>query len=612
MYRDVFWYDRDALKNKKVVIYGCDENAIGFAVRLFNENIDFDYFLFPEKEVIKEAYLLNRKVLSIQDLESNYVIITSYLDYESVREKLETSNSAKYLILFENIHREILHAENIVLYGTGRRAKRVWDEYGEILGISHIVDSDSKKWGKDFEGKRILSLDEVILHEEGTAIIIGSTFLDEIYQKLMEHGVNERKVFSIKYAFKEGQLEIGENKFLGKPIRGHKQWFCDIIYECTNHKTIIFGKEKDIAIVKKIFCLLKINAESVIFCEKENEKSIYSLLYYDSPQSIFVFLDEISEEYLAKLKMLGIEKKKVYFWRSFDSFHEEGTAYLIQSLDVNLGYTYKSSSPNSEYGFMKYEFDTGESEPVRILALGGSTTYPYTRGMCWSQILSQILKENGISHCIYNGGIVGYRVGQEFVKLFRDGLNLKPDIVISYSGVNDMYERKYPLAHYRQKELFKIMVEHMERYTNVNYGVPAADSPFESWLKYEKMMKAVCEEFGIKFKAFLQPNLYMVDGLKQRSINLMANEGVFIDSDENTFFVFDEELLDLNMREHIKISRDFRNQILKVLDSNQWLCNLSGLFDTRQEVYIDSCHIFEEGNRIVAEKIYGSIKQFIM
>lgn len=611
MHKDVFLYDMNAIKDKKLVIYGCDENAIGFAVRLFNENIDFDNFLFAGKECIKETYLLNRKVLTIEEIDSSFVIITSFLNYEKVREELSASSSEKYLISFENIHEEILDAGNIILYGTGKRAKKVWDNYGEILGISYIVDSDPEKWGKDFEGNTILSLDEKILYEENTVIIIGSTFLDEIYQKLISYGINGENLFSVKYAL-EGRLEIGENKFLNRTIRGHKQWFCDVIYECTNHKTIVFGTERNIDIAKKIFCLLKLNIESFTFCDKKNEKSIYSLLYYDTPQSIFILLDPLTKEYLAELKVLGLEKKRVYFWESFDSFHEEGTAYLTQSLDVNLGYTYKSSSLNSEDGFMKYEFYNGRVEPIKILTLGGSTTYPYTREMCWSQILSQILKENGISHCIYNGGMVGYRVSQELVKLIRDGLNLKPDIAISYSGANDMYKRKYPFVHYRQKDLFEIMADHMERYTNVNYGVPTADSPFESWFKYEKTMKAICEEFGIKFKAFLQPVLLMANVLSHRAINLLANEGIFVDSAEKNFIFFDEEIMDLNRKENIKILHDFQNSILKVLDSNEWLCDLSDLFDTRQEVYIDSCHVFETGNRMIAERIYNSIKQLIV
>jgi lysophospholipase L1-like esterase len=82
--------------------------------------------------------------------------------------------------------------------------------------------------------------------------------------------------------------------------------------------------------------------------------------------------------------------------------------------------------------------------PFVIVLMGGSTTddmIDYTTN--WPAPLFKKLAAAGASVVMYNGGTMGYCTQQEVLKLIRDGLRLAPDLVISYSGVNDTGQPGY-------------------------------------------------------------------------------------------------------------------------------------------------------------------------
>jgi hypothetical protein len=95
-----------------------------------------------------------------------------------------------------------------------------------------------------------------------------------------------------------------------------------------------------------------------------------------------------------------------------------------------------------------------------ILTMGGSTTDGARGSGSWPEELSKLLATRGISATVVNGGTSGYSTNQELLKLVRDGLEFKPDIVISYSGVNyrSAYsEMTHPMVHAYQKYLLEYL-----------------------------------------------------------------------------------------------------------------------------------------------------------
>ena len=124
-----------------------------------------------------------------------------------------------------------------------------------------------------------------------------------------------------------------------------------------------------------------------------------------------------------------------------------GAAPLFDHVDLHLGWAHgpRAMAERAEAlgihwmpGFTVRRHEVRGVRPANIVLLGGSTTddmLSYTTN--WPTPLYERLREAGASFVMYNGGTMGYCTQQEHLKLLRDGLDLEPDLVISYSGVND-------------------------------------------------------------------------------------------------------------------------------------------------------------------------------
>lgn len=195
-----------------------------------------------------------------------------------------------------------------------------------------------------------------------------------------------------------------------------------------------------------------------------------------------------------------------------------GTSRGRITVDPHLGY-------GLEPAFESYGREGTES--LRIVALGGSTTDPNHPGH-WPGALSEILKGEGISARIFNGGVGGYSSSQEVIKLIRDALSLSPHLIISLSGVNDLgfiWSRSpaTPTVNPHQDMIFEYLttphpvesrlLPNLARLVDgiweeprpPHWGYPAQLAPEEQWEKNVRIMQAVAAEFGIRYLCALQP-----------------------------------------------------------------------------------------------------------
>lgn len=114
-----------------------------------------------------------------------------------------------------------------------------------------------------------------------------------------------------------------------------------------------------------------------------------------------------------------------------------------------------------------------------------------------------------------NGGCGGYHTPQELIKLVRDIIPLAPDAVIDYTGVNDSTVKgDYPFVHEYQKKLVSYMAEKVKyddsfRRTDNKYtlGVRHGRTNDQMFVDNIRIMNSICREYGIIYKAFLQPCL---------------------------------------------------------------------------------------------------------
>ena len=222
------------------------------------------------------------------------------------------------------------------------------------------------------------------------------------------------------------------------------------------------------------------------------------------------------------------------------------------TIDPHLGYTHSTDERrvrelNSDFtwldGFVIYAKDpTNLPWPV-ILALGGSTTDGVRIGHSWPEELARTLKERRIPGTVINGGIGGYSTNQELLKLLRDGIEFKPDIVISYSGINDRgkySELPYPMVHSYQRKLLLTLTGNAKstvlpstmallkslglsggRSLNYTLGMKTARSQAEQYQHNMELMHAICQSQGCTFDAFIQPFAFY----HSRYATILSREG---------------------------------------------------------------------------------------
>jgi len=290
---------------------------------------------------------------------------------------------------------------------------------------------------------------------------------------------------------------------------------------------------------------------------------------------------------------------------------EGGLKY--SAIDPHLGYTHSYGEKevrnlSKEFtwidGFLVYSNQTSNFERPIILTLGGSTTDGIRVGHSWPEELARIMKENHYSGTVINGGIGGYSTNQELLKLIRDGLEFSPDVVISYSGINDRGEYSelpYPMVHSYQRELldaqtnagppsiFPSTIFLLKRITGIgNEGSLSATLGWKStrtlggqYKKNMELMSAICASQGCSFDAFIQPFAFY------RSKHSTAHDP------------------DRKGAQYIKSALSLYEEIIQLPKTHSYIHDATQILENDNEIYRkDGVHLTEKGDRIVGKYIF--------
>lgn len=149
---------------------------------------------------------------------------------------------------------------------------------------------------------------------------------------------------------------------------------------------------------------------------------------------------------LALLFVLGAVEGSVrlYHWvRGLGAPAEEARGYVID--DPDAGYTLKPGFQQgalrvNQLGFRGPEIQREKAPGVRrIVALGDSATFgPHEEECAYPYRLARLLPSQPVE--VVNAGVEGYRTDRALVRLQKDVLPLKPDVVTVFIGWNDLYQ----------------------------------------------------------------------------------------------------------------------------------------------------------------------------
>lgn len=252
-------------------------------------------------------------------------------------------------------------------------------------------------------------------------------------------------------------------------------------------------------------------------------------------------------------------------------------------------------------------FGKETNNALRIVALGGSTTdYSYSFIKSWPQLLHEFLETKGISNVVYNGGVCGYSSCQERDKFLRDIVGLKPDLVLSLTGINDVnwtlvYKKNPYYSNYFVNKMIKSIYENVSKHNNneneVRLGLTPMMPDYENWYRNEKIIHGVAKEFDIKFYAFLQPFIF---------------EGHYEMSDFEKKWM--KYFLKYGLNEHHAMrliyegySR-FYSGARKMINDCDFIFDITSAFDDAIGVYTDGVHCDYIGNVLIAKTIIKKLE----
>jgi hypothetical protein len=290
---------------------------------------------------------------------------------------------------------------------------------------------------------------------------------------------------------------------------------------------------------------------------------------------------------------------------------EHATIYFSHD---NVDWHSDNKTTNSLVEFVPYL-----KRPI-IVALGGSTTaaFEFPDESSWSEELARLLDENKLPGTVINFGNSSYKSSQEMLIFIRDVLQLKPDIVISYDGVNEVFGflKDYPIYSgytlltydyvVKNQDTFvclpntlfyltKIIKHNKNKTQKVFYGVKSDRTADEVLLENWNIIKSICDSHNIRFYCVLQP---------------------FACNSEQTTT---PELLQRHWKGKFggdpKIRKDLIqmcNIVRKKMEQQNHFKDFTAIFDNNnsKDIFIwedDTCHVSKMGNRIIARNMYQII-----
>ena len=350
--------------------------------------------------------------------------------------------------------------------------------------------------------------------------------------------------------------------------------------ENTDKKIVLVGNDSEARIIENKIKNKPNYWGKVKFSDEYEGHEINELLYEDIEEFIVVITEEmLLRRYEGYFHNIGISQDQII------SIRTKGVAGLLNVYDVLVGYTKESENGLPGYTFFG-EIDESKEERFVVLTLGGSTTDPSTGNLTsWSEFLYRDLSKLHKNVQVVCGGVNSHVVSQELIRLIRDGYLFKPDMVISYSGVNDFsdlyHDEINPFILNYNKRIVKTAIKKrimngndiLQRgvLTKYSIGVPSKEpiSMAKHWVHCEKVMKSVSDGYGADFIGILQPQNFECPDYEAVRRNKHYPEAIKLVNEEN----------------------------------KEWLLDFTKIFDGEDNIFYDFCHVYEKGNKILEKKI---------
>ena len=280
-------------------------------------------------------------------------------------------------------------------------------------------------------------------------------------------------------------------------------------------------------------------------------------------------------------------------------------------------------------------YNVNKNDEKVILTLGGSTTSGFyqfiSKGETWPKILAE---KAGKEFKIYNGGVGGYSSTQELYKFIKDGARIRNlSYVISLSGINDIPDlhgrESIRAPHFpfmtinqfrmnqnqkwidtRQNSYLDFFIPNLmslvQRISTLEEGkeqnsnfdelnLKSIDTS-ERWQKNIERIHALVKLEGSNYFVFLQPTLGLEGVQSQPTVD--TNDAILFDGIDNLF-----------SGNYLNIIRNHYKELKKRCALLSYCIDISDIAPPTGDMYNDPRHHNENGNQVIAQKIWSVIKE---
>jgi hypothetical protein len=500
------------------------------------------------------------------------------------------------IVIFGN-SLEAVYASEMILLSKNCTQKNIFKGY---------IIFDGEKHYSEYCGYPIWNISNFPFRAEDVGVIIACSQQQYKYAvvKLIEHGFSIDKI----YILEEHCRPLNENML--KNIL--------IFVKNSNYKVIIHGANRE---GTELYCYLRNKNIPVLyfvtdipFSDTFNGlplRSIYDLIF-ENMEDKYVFV--VGRYSASSLYELRWDKQSAFFTAENIQYHSllsHRGLYTDINCNVHLDANLGSNNYRGEKQGLRIFGNWEAPEAIKIATLGGSTSDPFFADyselyISWSEILFTRLQSFIPNIAIACGGIESYSSSQELLKFIRDIIPLKPNLVIDFSIVNDLYQYfmyKYELdgsdekRNHHKRPFLSLTTERFYRFASENailhnltedirpvcFGIHDKRNAVEFWIDIMRTMYALGHEFGFKFLGILQPNAATYKYGDMHEFYTWAN---------STF---------TQRKDDFEFAR-------KSIVGYQYILDYTKIFnDLDENPYMDGAHVQPHGNRTIAEHIHQDI-----
>lgn len=549
-------------RNKKIVVYGVNRTSVNlFTDLVLNYNMDVYAFFDADDRFTGESFI-NRQIINIEQLkclDNAIVVIPEINRKQNIQRCIGQEVDVFYKDEIIDLNEE-LRNKRLYIYGIGNKGGDLYNTFQDmgvvIEGVCVTKPGKIEKWC----GNIVLSVEQVKQEDSCAAVL--ATDIESSLKEMLEQleGCN---------------IEIYISYFISVNVINNMNFFQVINIALLKSKSIWLYTNGDehVRYLKEIFQRYQITIDREVY-----QESIYELGYENIDEISVVVIEkdaDKSEMVCDILDSLGFGLERLdYTAINWCTCKANWSAALLKR-DILLG---RGIYVNEKYPGYDVYGDEKLAE-VKIMVLGGSTsTSNVYRTVSWVECLYKIMLKAGYSPLIYNGSMCSYGVVDEYLRMTRDIEPLRPDIVISFSGVNNTSVRK-------AVNLFNTCWGEFEINSNndVVSGMKSNETLYDFWCRISKLLRMVAEYHGARVYNFLQP----------------------MNSSNNLYDLIQTSMFELT--EHQAYIEEFKEKASG--ETDQFYINLSSMLEGKKEMYIDACHYSNQASRLIAERVFEVIKQ---